>query len=486
MSPQKTGRKNKVLIASLIALALVFLFVVPAMATNKDVEYIPLESRQLFIQIYTAVTLVVTVAVYFLSGARQGNDSGLWWTGIVFSLFCLAGILAIWYMVDKSSPDENYADHYNLMKTVPMDGQCEELDLTTVKSAPNREHPIHVRMLDSERDVNCMKDEQVKLAQETPNAESPLFITTGVFIQSLEFTSANNVVVTGYVWQKYPADLPEFVERGFILPEGDEEIYYREDDASYHREQNGEEVLGWYIHTSLRQTFDYGKYPFDRQDIWLRFWHLNFDRNVILTPDFEAYGIKEWPHKTETFMGLERDFVLERLALERTYFNYHYNNYNVNFGVDNYQGQSAFPELYFNVGVKREVLDAVVAYLIPMFILILMSFGVQLIVTQIPDKMSMHGISTTGLIAYYASLFFIGILAQLDVRRTLNAPGVVYLEYFYFMLYAILLLQTINSIIFAATDDVGFLEYKDNLYPKVIFFPLTMGLMYVITAFLFF
>jgi len=46
-------------------------------------------------------------------------------------------------------------------------------------------------------------------------------------------------------------------------------------------------------------------------------------------------------------------------------------------------------------------------------------------------------------------------------------------------------LETVNSIIFAATDDVGFLEYKDNLYPKVIFFPLTMGLMYLITAFLF-
>ena len=161
-------------------------------------------------------------------------------------------------------------------------------------------------------------------------------------------------------------------------------------------------------------------------------------------------------------------------------------NYNTDFGVANYQGESAFPELYFNVGVRRDVLDAVVAYLIPMFILILMAYGVQLIVTQIPDKMSMHGISTTGLIAYYASLFFIGILAQLDVRRTLNAPGVVYIEYFYFILYVILLLQTVNSIIFAATDDVGFLEYKDNLIPKVIFFPITLGLMFVITAKLFF
>jgi hypothetical protein len=478
--------KNKSLSALILALVLATLFAVPALATNADVEYISQETRQGFIQVYAVVTFLATLVVYFFSGARQGEDAGLWRTAVSFSVLCLVGIGAIWYMVAHSSPDENYAVHYNLMDTVEEGESCEELDLTAVASAPSRENPIHVRMLDSERDVACMKDEQTKLAASTPNAEQPIFIRSGVFIQSLEFTSANNVVVTGYVWQQYPAGLPDFVERGFILPEGDDEIYYREDDAAYRKEQNGELLLGWYIHTSLRQTFDYRKYPFDRQDIWLRLWHLNFDRNVILTPDFEAYNVTDWPHKTETFLGLERDFVLERLTPERTYFNYHYNNYNVDFGISHYQGQSAFPELYFNVGVRREVLDAVVAYLIPMFILMLMAFGVQLIVSQIPDKMSMHGISTTGLIGYYASLFFIGILAQLDVRRTLNAPGVVYIEYFYFILYVILLLQTVNSIIFAASDHVGFLEYKDNLYPKVIFFPIMLGLMFAITAVLFF
>jgi len=172
--------------------------------------------------------------------------------------------------------------------------------------------------------------------------------------------------------------------------------------------------------------------------------------------------------------------------LERTYFSYHYNHYNTNFGIDSYDAHTVFPELYFNVGVRRDVLDAFVAYMIPMFILILMSFGVQFIVTQDPEKMTMHGISTTGLIAYYASLFFIGILAQLDIRRTLNAPGVVYIEYFYFVLYIILLLQTVNSVVFAASDRVEWLEYKDNLIPKVVFFPVTLGLMYLITAFLFY
>lgn len=146
------------------------------------------------------------------------------------------------------------------------------------------------------------------------------------------------------------------------MPEGDSDIYLIEDEAKYKKTQGNETVIGWYINTSLRQTFDYARYPFDRQDIWLRLWHLNFDRNVILVPDLKAYdAVNDWPQDPNIFLGLERDFVLERLSLERTYFNYHYNNYNTDFGIDNYVGQTAFPELYFNVGVRREVLDAFVA-----------------------------------------------------------------------------------------------------------------------------
>jgi hypothetical protein len=64
--------------------------------------------------------------------------------------------------------------------------------------------------------------------------------------------------------------------------------------------------------------------------------------------------------------------------------------------------------------------------------------------------------------------------------------AVVYLEYFYFVLYIILLLQTVNSVIFTVSDDFHFIEHGDNLYPKVIFFPITLGIMFLVTAVTFF
>src|SRR5262245_42647173 len=50
--------KNKLLTALILAIILVALFVVPVLATDADVEYVPMETRQLFIQVYSLVMIV--------------------------------------------------------------------------------------------------------------------------------------------------------------------------------------------------------------------------------------------------------------------------------------------------------------------------------------------------------------------------------------------------------------------------------------------
>ncbi|MBM3461169.1 MAG: hypothetical protein FJX76_03615 [Armatimonadetes bacterium] len=52
------------------------------------------------------------------------------------------------------------------------------------------------------------------------NLPKPLFVPTGVFVQSLEFMNANNVSIRGYVWQKYDRVGHLGVRRGLVFPEG--------------------------------------------------------------------------------------------------------------------------------------------------------------------------------------------------------------------------------------------------------------------------
>ena len=213
-----------------------------------------------------------------------------------------------------------------------------------------------------------------------------------MFIQSIEFTTANDVKVTGYIWQKYKRGVHDDISRGFVLPEAEapviKEVYNRpligdgakdgllsnislgftKDDCtkrSLKRHRVGpkgcSQLIGWYFSTSIRQNFTYGAYPFDDQYVWLRLWHKDFDRNVVLVPDLASYKVTE----PSALPGIETDFVLPGWSLRDSVFTYRRHGYNTNFGIDDYVGQEAFPALYFNVHINREFLGPFVLPFLP-------------------------------------------------------------------------------------------------------------------------
>ena len=42
-----------------------------------------------------------------------------------------------------------------------------------------------------------------------PGSEPPVYIPTGLYIESLQFKGPYGVQVSGYVWQRYANDLPK-------------------------------------------------------------------------------------------------------------------------------------------------------------------------------------------------------------------------------------------------------------------------------------
>src|SRR5687768_1441012 len=96
-------------------------------------------------------------------------------------------------------------------------------------------------------------------------------VPTGIFLQSFEFLSTNNVEISGFVWQSYGPEIPDHVMRGVVLPEAMDEAYQAEEAWRVEGDDDTEQI-GWYFSGTFRQNFDYRLYPFDRQDIWLRIW----------------------------------------------------------------------------------------------------------------------------------------------------------------------------------------------------------------------
>ena len=376
--------------------------------------------------------MAIIAFLFFLSTIvfriDKGNTRNLWIIVIIFSILCLSGMGFIWSITLDDPPAKVKQD-------------VEIFDRVGIETALHKLSPSE--------EANMVR------------------VPTGIFLQSIEFSSANNVIVTGYIWQKYSDGMLDDISSGFIFPEAesiDVEEAYREDG-----------VIGWYFRAVLRQPFDYSQYPFDREDVWIRLWHKDFHRNIILVPDLGSYDTTNPDQKP----GLERNSVLEGWDIHSSFFSYRNNEYNADFGVSDYRQE--LPELYFNVGMKRDFLTSIISDMIPIIVVSFLLFAVLIISTKSDKKINIYGFSSSTVLSYCAALFFVLIISHVSLREKLAATGIIYLECFYFILYFVLLVVSINSILLASDNSYGFIIYRDNLIIKLLYWPVVLATLLVIT-----
>lgn len=338
---------------------------------------------------------------------------------------------------------------------------------------------------DSEQLVNpaAVKLYLKKNWEELPHSTKtpPIYIPTGVFIESLEFKDANEVNITGYVWQHYSDELKGKVTQGFVFPEAREVVIKK----AYSRRDGNATVIGWYFEGDFIQSFKYKKFPLDHKTVWIRIWHKDFDKNIILTPDLASYEST----KPRDKFGLDGGIVLEGYTLKETFFKYNLTHYDTNFGIKNYIGQKNFPELYYNVVLKRHMLNAFVAYVLPLFAVTMLAFFTMLIVSSDQVRNRSMGGSLSLILRMSAFLLLVVLVSHVQLRGLFAGSDIVYLEYFYFIAYLTLVYLTVNAFVVYREIGAGgllqFMHYEDNLIPKALFMPLIFGTALFVTYMVF-
>lgn len=318
----------------------------------------------------------------------------------------------------------------------------------------------------------------------------PTFIPTGMFLQSVEFQSANNVTIAGLAWQRLPVPPTTTCEQvlaappedpGFVLPEADpgEELQvtlaYHRCDAAY-----GEELQGWRFRALLRQDFDYLLYPFDPQEIWVRLLPPEFDKNVVLVPDLIAYDRTA----RATLPGLDKELILPGWDLAGSGFAFRRRAYNTDFGIADYTGQSDFPELIYTVSLRRVFLGPFVGKIIPLGVAAAMLFCMLLLGTRRQKYEGAFGFTALEVVLGAAALFFVVIFDHSALRDDLATTKPFYLEYFYFVMYLALVGVCGNAILFAMGKG-RIILFKDNLIPKIAFWPMALGAVAFVTTVIF-
>jgi hypothetical protein len=139
-----------------------------------------------------------------------------------------------------------------------------------------------------------------------------------------------------------------------------------------------------------------------------------------------------------------------------------------------------YPELHFNVVLKRKFLNAFIIQLVPLATIASLLFAVLLTLTQHEKKRELAGFSLGGVNGMISGLFFVVLLAHVQLREQFAASGIVYIEYFYLLMYVLMLLVTLNSFALSWNSKspwIYALTFRDNLPAKLLYWP--VGLTFI-------
>ena len=357
---------------------------------------------------------------------------------------------------------------------------------------------------------------------------APIKVPTGILVKNVKFGGVNEANVAGFLWQKYPLDLPEDFPRGVIFPDALDPEGVTIDEV-YRFVEGDTEVVGWNFRVALRQSLSYSQYPLDRERINIELWPLSLGHGftagggdeeetesetdtpeepavvvvtenddggedssataaasvaeeedhpesgaaesqtygVMLVPDLDSYEFSI-PLKKP---GIAEDIHLEEWDVTHSYFSYVQDPYNTNFG-SRYTGvqRELTPDLFFNIGLRREVVSPLIAHGVTILVVLGLMFAVLLVPAE----------SSYNVLTYAAALFFVVVISHVGLRGELAVGGVVYLEAFYLALYALLLFSSLSGLLMYSDIDIPHFNAEDML-PRLLYWPLYLAIILLVT-----
>lgn len=305
----------------------------------------------------------------------------------------------------------------------------------------------------------------------TQRGTLPFYVPTGAYIQTIDVAGPNNILVTGYIWQRYAKNIPASIARAFTLPDAADSTI----KESFRRSEADAETIGWTIKATIRQSFDFAKYPLDQQNFRLRIWHADIGKGVILVPDLDAYRIIHPLARP----GIEKDLILPGWNVERTQFSNEATTRSTSFGVGGSNSETA-NELSFNIVLNRKILEPVFSSLLPLTVASFMVFSLLLVVRESTRN------NVVQIMSAFSGLFFVGILSELDLRRRLSSSSISYIEFFYFVLYGAILCVALVNLTNAYAGYFPRIERREHLWPKLLYWPAILTALLFLTVLVFY
>ena len=416
-------------------------WVLGVVLADRDVLLPRRIAHRKLIDIALVLALSVVLSAFALARINRNVTRGLWIVSSVFAASCiLVGMFVI--------------------------------TLAMQQRLPNGDQVIGITNWNT---LNRFTSEQRRRTL-TQREQVPLFIPTGVYIQSAHLEDATSVGISGYVWQRYEKGVHDSIRRGFIMPDAKTSTI----TEAYTIEDGDTELVRWNVNATVHQDFTYSRYPFDSERVIVDIWHKEFTNNVILIPDLASYKLMSPAAKP----GLSEEIQISGWEVGDASFNYQTESYTSSFGLRDFAGLTNYPNLYFGFDIRKEITGPFVANMLPLLVVSILLFAILFLGAQEDRHKSRLGFALD-VIAACAGFFLVAILLHIALRRDLAARDIFYLEYFYFVTYAMILYVAVNYVLLTKTT-IRLVHYRDNFIAKVIFWPVSQFALLLFTLMAFY
>ena len=300
--------------------------------------------------------------------------------------------------------------------------------------------------------------------------ESPIGIPCGLLLYSLDISRSDNMVISGYLWNKYNKLTDEGISHLVQLPHATSLTLGTPLTSTI----DNEETVTWSIRGTIFQKQDYRKFPFDRQEMQITLEHYNIEKNIILTPDLEAY--RKLSHQDTP--GLDKSFTISGFNIEETFFGYKKIDPVTNLGFKEYGKTTDYYQLVYSIITTRNLINPFLIFFLPLLGILLSIFCVLLI--------SQTNSTPFSVLSPYSATFFTLIILQRVLRDQYTANAPLYMEYAFFFTYITITILSIHAVLTYLYQDWKY--YQKTIFPliKLLYWPFQFTLWIVTTLIVFY
>lgn len=382
------------------------------------------EAHHLLLWISAALMIAVFSFLALVFRVTRGDGWFSWSAVITFAVLCALGVGWVWW----------------LARTAPQ-----------VEAGLNGDGQSLVDIVDNYT-RRVRQDEH--LDEVTP-------VYAGVSLTSVEDTGDHDLVLSGIAWQRFTedgtatdGDQPGAFEPGFVFSDNPGDTTF---EALYDETNGKTRTLGWSFRTRVPGPSDITRFPFDRGAVTLRLAPRDIDKPIILIPDLPEYDLTAPAARP----GLGDGFKLPGWAVERSYYEYQPNPRDSTIGIPDYSVRVDEPQLAYTILFARNSVTPFISRMLPVVVVSILVFCLFLIVysTRLHPEDFPLGTGVTSL-SFLSALMFVLILGHNSLRSALGTSGIIYLEYFYFIMYFAVLAVAIRIISMIFGYGVGWTYYR--------------------------